>query len=143
MCYTWYVHIKYLSNFPYSQINYRLPGNLVPSNYDLYLNPDISTGNFSGQMLITIDCVETTNTIILHSLYLTITDVYVTGVGSSTNYVKNYDLDDVREFLVIELAEEIVAPRTFRLGIIFEGSMADKIVGLYSSSYTKPDQTKK
>ncbi|XP_058986730.1 glutamyl aminopeptidase-like [Musca domestica] len=124
-------------------INYRLPGNLLPINYDLYLHPDVGTGNFSGQVNIRISCVETTNTIILHSLYMTITNVYVTGVGSSTNYVKNYSLDSVREFLIIEMAEEIVAPRNFTLGILFEGNMDAKIIGLYSSSYTKPDNTKK
>lgn len=94
-------------------------------------------------MVITIDCIETTNTIMLHSLYLTINNVYLTGSGSNTNAVKRYYLDGVREFLIIELTEDIVAPRQFRLGIIFEGSMADKIVGLYSSSYLKEDKTRK
>ncbi|XP_059219771.1 glutamyl aminopeptidase [Stomoxys calcitrans] len=128
---------------PSEQINYRLPGNLVPTYYNLYLHPDIATGMFSGQVIIDIDCVETTDEIILHSLNMTIKNVYVTNVGSSTNFVTGYELDGVREFLVIHMAEDIVAPRKFQLGILFEGSMADKIVGLYSSSYTKPDNSKK
>lgn len=111
-----------------------------PINYDLYLHPDVATGNFSGQEKIAINCTQNTDRIVLHSLYMTIKNVYLQSSGSS---VKTFYLDPVREFLVIELNEEIKAPRVFYLGIIFEGSMKNKIIGLYSSSYLKPDNSVK
>lgn len=113
---------------------------MYPISYDLYLHPDVDSGLFSGQEKIRINCTEGTDKIYLHSLYITIKQVYLEGSGTS---VKKFYLDSVREFLVIELNEQIVAPRVFNLGIIFEGSMKNKIIGLYSSSYLKADNTRK
>lgn len=112
-----------------------------PLNYDLYLHPDIETGEFSGQEVITINCTKTTDRIILHSLYLNITSVYLPN--SANVSIQNHYLDNVREFLVIELNKNITAPALFSLGIVFEGSMKNKIIGLYSSSYLTADGTKK
>ncbi|KAI8123273.1 Glutamyl aminopeptidase [Lucilia cuprina] len=125
---------------PEEKINYRLPETMFPTAYDLYLHPDVETGNFSGQEKIYISCTENTDKIVLHSLYMTIKSVYLEGSGTS---VKTFYLDSIREFLVIELNDVIVAPRKFVLGIIFEGSMKNKIIGLYSSSYLKPDNSTK
>uniref|UniRef100_A0A1B0AGQ9 Aminopeptidase n=1 Tax=Glossina pallidipes TaxID=7398 RepID=A0A1B0AGQ9_GLOPL len=128
---------------PEELINYRLPETLYPINYDLYLHPDIDTGNFTGQVLIHINCTENTDQIILHALHLNITNVYLSDTASSTIAVKNFYLDSVREFLIIDLNEELPAGRNFKLGIFFEGSMVNKIIGLYRSSYLKADNTRK
>nr|XP_036213142.1 glutamyl aminopeptidase [Bactrocera oleae] len=124
-------------------INYRLPDSINPIHYDLYLHPDIETGYFSGQVLIQVNTVTTITEIVLHSNNLVIDNVYLTNTNNPTVYVKSYSLDSVREFLVIELSEELAAGLTFQVGILFGGSMAGKIVGLYSSSYVKADNTRK
>ncbi|XP_039964988.1 uncharacterized protein LOC120777590 [Bactrocera tryoni] len=124
-------------------INYRLPDSINPVHYDLYLHPDIETGNFSGQVVIQVTTVTAITEIVLHSNNLEISNVYLSNTNNPTVFVKNYSLDSVREFLVIELSEELAAGLTFRVGILFGGSMAGKIVGLYSSSYTKADKSKK
>lgn len=122
------------------QINYRLPTNAKPTLYDLYLHPDINTGKFSGQEIITISILENTQQIILHSHKLVITSVY-TSSGSSK--VENFAFNEERDFLIVNMAATLTAGSTLRLGIIFEGEMLGKIVGLYSSSYTTPDSQKK
>uniref|UniRef100_A0A0A1WLH6 Aminopeptidase n=1 Tax=Zeugodacus cucurbitae TaxID=28588 RepID=A0A0A1WLH6_ZEUCU len=124
-------------------INYRLPDSVNPINYDLYLHPDIETGNFTGQILIRVNSVTPITEIVLHSSQLVIDHVYLKNTKNPTVFVKNYSLDPVREFLVIELSEELPAGLNFDVGILFAGSMAGKIVGLYSSSYLKADTTKK
>lgn len=116
---------------------------MYPINYDLYLHPNIETGNFSGQERIQISVIESTDRIVLHSLYMEVYDLYITNSGSNTNFIKNYYFDGVREFLVIELSEMIMAPKNITLGLSFSGSMANKIIGLYSSSYLKPDNSRK
>uniref|UniRef100_A0A1A9WMJ0 Aminopeptidase N-like N-terminal domain-containing protein n=1 Tax=Glossina brevipalpis TaxID=37001 RepID=A0A1A9WMJ0_9MUSC len=128
---------------PEETINYRLPETLHPITYDLYLHPDIDTGNFTGQVVIHIGCTKNTNQIILHALHLNITSVYLSDTTSGTISVKNFYLDLVREFLIIDLTEELPANRNFKLGILFEGSMVNKIIGLYRSSYLKADNTRK
>ncbi|XP_053945175.1 glutamyl aminopeptidase-like [Anastrepha ludens] len=124
-------------------IDYRLPDSIYPINYDLYLHPDIDTGNFTGQMVIRVNTTSAINQIVLHSNSLSINNVYLKNTNSQTVYVKNFYFDVVREFLVVELSEELPAARAFDIGILFEGNMSGKIVGLYSSSYTKEDSSKK
>ncbi|XP_053945174.1 glutamyl aminopeptidase-like [Anastrepha ludens] len=124
-------------------IKYRLPDSIYPINYDLYLHPDIDTGNFTGQMVIRVNTTSAINQIVLHSNNLSINNVYLKNTNSQTVYVKNFYFDAVREFLVVELSEELPAARAFDIGILFEGNMSGKIVGLYSSSYTKEDSSKK
>ncbi|XP_062127173.1 glutamyl aminopeptidase [Drosophila sulfurigaster albostrigata] len=115
------------------EIDYRLPTALAPTHYTLYLHPELDTGNFTGQELITIRVIEATKQIILHSNKLTITNVYVLN-----REVENYELDTVREFLIIDLAEELTVNAVITLGVLFEGQLLNKLTGLYSSSYQAP-----
>ncbi|KAH8336361.1 hypothetical protein KR059_004239 [Drosophila kikkawai] len=128
---------------PEEKIDYRLPGNLVPTHYDLYLFPNIETGEFNGQETITIQVAEATDKIVLHSLNLNISSVAVMNTGSETLDVQETSFDAVREFLIFQLNEPLTQGRVIQLHIGFEGSMANKIVGLYSSSYVKEDESRK
>lgn len=74
---------------------------------------------------------------ILHSKDLTITSVYVLGAGNAV--VDQYQFDEVRDFLIIDLTEELSVNTVFSLGIIFEGQTLNKLVGLYSSTYQNPE----
>lgn len=82
--------------------------------------------------------MEETDEIILHSNKLIITSVYVNGYE-----VEKYYLDEELEFLVIKLKTTLKANSKINLGIIFEGQMLNKIVGLYSSTYTTPENEKR
>lgn len=126
------------------KIDYRLPTSLVPTNYDLYLNPNVETGVFTGHEIINITVLEATDKIVLHSLYLSIDSVQVYQADGSTWFeVKSFTFDDVREFLIINLAEQLKVDTFVLLNLEFSGTMANKIVGLYSSSYVKADETRK
>lgn len=109
----------------------------MPSHYTLLLHPNLETGNFTGQEVITIRTIESTKQIILHSQDLTITSVYVLGAGDAV--VQQYQFDVERDFLIIDLTEELSVNTVFSLGIIFEGQTKNKLVGLYSSTYQNPE----
>ncbi|XP_017144401.1 glutamyl aminopeptidase [Drosophila miranda] len=111
-------------------IDYRLPTALLPKHYELYWHPDLDTGTFTGQEKITIDVVEATNQIILHSYLLDVTNVYVLN-----REVVEYVLEVERQLLIITLTEDLVVDSSITLGILFNGNMTDKLVGLYSSTY--------
>ncbi|XP_017111880.1 glutamyl aminopeptidase [Drosophila elegans] len=111
-------------------IDYRLPTALVPTHYELYWHPDLETGHFTGQLKIRIKVVEATNQIILHSYLLDITNVYVLN-----REVEKFELEDERQLLIITLTEELPVDASITLGILFNGQMKDKLVGLYSSTY--------
>jgi len=121
-----YIHVKI-------QIDYRLPTALVPTHYTLYLHPELDTGNFTGQELISIRVIEPTKKIILHSNKLTINQVWVLG-----KHVDKYELDPVREFLIVDLTEVLPKNEMITLGVLFGGQTQNKLVGLYSSSYQTP-----
>nr|XP_036673722.1 glutamyl aminopeptidase-like [Drosophila suzukii] len=109
---------------------YRLPTAMVPTHYNLYWHPDLETGSFTGQLRITINVVEATNQIVLHSYLLDITNVYVLN-----REVDKFELEEERQFLIITLTEELPKDARITLGILFGGQMKDKLVGLYSSTY--------
>lgn len=121
-------------------IDYRLPKTVAPELYDLYLHPNLETGEFEGQLVITIKVLENTDKIVLHSANLDIAYVYFTD-GLT---VKNYSFDKVRDFLIVETTDELEAGRTVHMGINFRGhEMNTKIVGLYTSAYKKGDGSDK
>ena len=117
-----------------------MPSALKPISYNLYLHPDIDTGNFTGQEKILIDVVEETSQIILHSNKIQIKNVYTLENGYD---VDSYSLDTEREFLVINMKTPLQQNTKVTLGIIFEGQMLNKIVGLYSSTYVTPENEKR
>ncbi|XP_032593297.1 glutamyl aminopeptidase-like [Drosophila grimshawi] len=117
----------------FEEIDYRLPTALVPTHYSLHLHPELDTGNFTGQELISIKVLEATNQIILHSHNLDLGSVYVLK-----KEVTSYELDELRQLLIINLQGELEVDAVITLGIIFSGQMRNKLVGLYSSSYATP-----
>ncbi|KAH8399407.1 hypothetical protein KR215_009733 [Drosophila sulfurigaster] len=125
------------------KIDYRLPTALTPTNYDLYLNPDIETGLFSGRETINITVNEAVTQIVLHSLYLDIQNPSVYESTGTNVVVSGFTFDSVREFLIINLSQELTVGSFILLTLDFSGNMASKIVGLYSSSYLKADESRK
>ncbi|XP_032306951.1 glutamyl aminopeptidase [Drosophila ananassae] len=113
-------------------IDYRLPTSAVPTHYDVYWHPDLETGNFTGQEKISITVVEATSQIVLHAHLLEITSVFT---YTNNLQVESYELDEERQFLIVNLSTELAENATFTLGILFNGQMKDKLVGLYSSTY--------
>ncbi|XP_022221899.2 glutamyl aminopeptidase [Drosophila obscura] len=112
------------------EIDYRLPTALRPVHYELYWHPDLDTGTFTGQEKITISVLEATNQIVLHSYLLDVTNVYVLNHDGV-----EYELEAERQLLIITLQSELAVGASITLGVLFNGKMTDKLVGLYSSTY--------
>lgn len=110
---------------------------MSPLHYNLILHPDLRTGILTGQEVIKIRTNEATKQIILHSYDLNITSVNVLGAGDAV--VGQYKLDEVRDFLIIDLTEELSVNSIFSLAILFEGQIQNKLFGMYSSSYQNPE----
>lgn len=125
------------------KIDYRLPTALTPTNYDLYLHPNIETGLFTGHEIINITVNEDTDQIVLHSLYLDVMGPVVLQSDGTGILVKDYTFDITKEFLIINLNRKLKAGTFALLMLEFSGNMANKIVGLYSSSYVKADDSRK
>ena len=107
---------------------FRLPRHIIPSRYDLTLEPHLNESTFDGQALITVQALAATRLIVLNSIELDIKSVFVDGQPAP------FSLDIDTERLFIGLIEEL-QPGIAMIDIVFTGTLNDKLRGFYRSTY--------
>ena len=63
---------------------YRLPTHVVPSRYDLRLEPDLATLAFRGEETVAVTVSEPTDEVVLNAVELAITEVTITSDGGES-----------------------------------------------------------
>ncbi|XP_057652415.1 glutamyl aminopeptidase-like isoform X2 [Diorhabda carinulata] len=109
---------------------YRLPDSVKPLLYDLYLYPDLKTGLFRGKVNITIDILSETDTISVHSNFLSIDSVKLSSESAIFTLEKTFELLNIKKS-----DNSIFKSGIENVEIEFNGDMKNRIVGLYTSSY--------
>lgn len=114
-----------------------MPGDVIPELYTLHLHPNLVERHFNGTNTISVKVHRRTNVIVLHSVGL---DIQRVDFRTGNRYVlATYELIASQEFLRIQLAEYVEASNEIaELSIAFGGSLMNRIVGLYGSSYVNP-----
>ena len=112
---------------------YRLPRHVVPTRYDLRLEPDLTAAHFVGQETITLTIHHPTSEIILNAIELAITSAQIKGAAGSTR-PDTITLDASLERCHLTFATPL-SPGTWRLTITFSGTLNDKLRGFYRSTY--------
>ncbi|XP_044726491.1 glutamyl aminopeptidase-like [Chrysoperla carnea] len=138
-------------------VNYMLPNTLRPDHYDILLKPNLVTGNFSGRINIKFNVIHSTNEIVLHSKGLnihrnsirinvlnkggvlsTVSSLHQNETTDKKDSIKIMNiietLDD-REFLNIELNQEMLEGEQYEVIMDYDGIMKNKINGFYWSEY--------
>ncbi len=110
---------------------YRLPRTVLPTRYDLVLEPDLAAAAFSGRVDITLDVVEPVDRLVLNADELGIVAVRVNGTP-----VGSHHLDAATERLVVDHA---LTPGAATLTIEFTGTLNDKLRGWYRSTFRDAD----
>lgn len=121
-----------------NKINYRLPNNTKPENYDITLITHIDENdfNFTGRVVITLRAIEASNNITIHARQLKIKSIELT-TGSGTGVKLNsHTYDDITEFLVIPTQTELRAGTQYILTIEYAGILRTGSTGFYRGSYT-------
>lgn len=118
------------------QLGWRLSRYIIPKQYNLYLYPDLKTKTFSGNVTINLQITKPTNFIAIHSKELTITNTSVTQPANDNNNIKIVQTFECPnyEYWVIELAKPLEVA-DYNLALTFNGSLINRIVGFYQSSY--------
>src|SRR5438093_1549892 len=112
---------------------YRLPTHVVPSRYDLRLEPDLATLSFHGEETVTVTVAEATDEVVLNAVELAITEATITSDGGeSLRGVPT--MDEAAERCRIAFPRHL-APGAWRLRLVFTGHLNDKLRGFYRSSY--------
>ena len=131
-----------------SRDSYRLPGDIRPIHYNLHLQVFLPFNQFetnrldafttAGTVAIEVQCITRTDVIILHAWNLTIqhSRIQVSDAIHREISVERSHVDDLRNFLIIQLAEPLIVGQIYRVEIKFAGDIIEETQGLYRSKYT-------
>jgi puromycin-sensitive aminopeptidase len=115
---------------------YRLPQHVVPTRYDLRLEPDLCHFTFLGAVTVFLRVHEPTAEIVLNAMDLTIGSAdMLSASGAALPGTVHYEPDSER--CRISLANP-VSVGEWRLRLRFSGILNDKLRGFYRSSYKDP-----
>ena len=135
--------------FPYSNI--RLPLNVIPDRYKIFLHPNITDNKFgfNGTVRILINVTEETDSVLLHIKDLNVSEVKCyfgpsamskhTGPEKSKEVpIKDHLISLEHEFLLIRMKEqhELEVGKQYTIFIRFSGILSNGLEGFYKSSYT-------
>lgn len=128
--------------FPWKDI--RLPKDILPVTYRIYLKPDLATTfDFTGRVAIDVQCVKPTKYVILHFKKLDINSFKLLDSNKKYANVSRILKNQDHEQILLETQEELQAGKNYTLKLTFSGKLSNSMAGFYKSSYkTKEGKTK-
>ncbi len=116
-----------------SEADYRLPRNVIPSHYDIVLEPDLDKASFEGSVGIDVDVSEATKELVLNAIELDLHTATISQGGFEQTATIALDDEMERATLTVDAALE---PGPARVSVIFTGTLNDDLRGFYRSVYT-------
>ena len=120
--------------FPYDDI--RLPKDIIPLNYKLYMHPDLKTFNFTGRATIEVRCVSATKYIVLHAKKLEFSKYAVRDEENNEIPVTRMVENEKHEQILLETENKLNKNQRYVFGFSFRGRLSNKMAGFYKSSYS-------
>ena len=120
--------------FAYKSI--RIPKNIRPLHYDLFLHPNLTSLKYDGKLTISLKCFEVTNRIIFHMKDLKMDQIKVVNEGKTEIKVKDVSENKERNLVILELDEKLEKDKEYYLSMDFSGKLSDNMEGFYKSEYT-------
>jgi puromycin-sensitive aminopeptidase len=115
----------------------RLPRTVRPTRYDLTIAPDLGTGEFEGDVTITLDVTEAVPTIVCNAHEL---DVELVALSQgAAPLAATLTTDAAAERITVGAPSLRAGDATLTLH--FRGRLTDDLVGFYRSTYTAEDGT--
>ena len=128
--------------FPYRSL--RLPENVIPVHYALFIHPNITQSHFKGNVTISCEIKKDTEFIVFHSKELNISHISVVGTSDSSTYGFTKFLEyKENEQIYVQLDSVLRNGARVDLTVVFEGRLIGKLAGFYKSTYqTKRGETR-
>ncbi len=115
---------------------YRLPRHVVPTRYEIRLEPDLTTSTFTGVETIAVTVTEPTSEIVLNAAELSVSEAAITNERGQTHRGAAV-MDEAAERCRLTFDAPIAAG-AWTLRLAFAGTLNDKLRGFYRSSYKDP-----
>ncbi len=113
---------------------YRLPRTVLPSRYDLVLEPDLDQATFIGSSAIDVEVTEPVDAIWLNAAELEITMAAFEDASGNRTPISDITLVEDQERVRLGLGQVVPAGQ-YRLLLAFEGVLNDKLHGFYRSVF--------
>ena len=114
---------------------YRLPADIRPAHYQITLDLDLESEQFTGTVTISAEVVNTVDVIVLNADGLTTGNASYRRADDDPTTECGIEVDAVQERLVLQPPGSL-APGPIELDISFEGGFNDQLVGPYLSRFT-------
>uniref|UniRef100_A0A1I8P3V9 Aminopeptidase n=1 Tax=Stomoxys calcitrans TaxID=35570 RepID=A0A1I8P3V9_STOCA len=129
------------------QLSFRLPKELRPQKYDLRLQPDLKNKTFAGTIKIILEVINPISFIPVHSKLLRVQTKEVQQLDEELRpqrlIIPTLTYEDPHfEYWVTEF-EKPLDVGIYSMQLDFSGSLVDRIVGFYQSSYLDKDRNEK
>ncbi len=108
----------------------RLPADVIPTHYKLFIDPSIERQSFSGEETINVRLTQASKEIVLNSLDLDVTSAEVTAGGKTHKATVTYDKPNEMIRLVLP---DALPPGPAALHLKFAGELTQGLRGLYLS----------
>ena len=112
---------------------YRLPRHVLPTRYDLRLEPDLTSATFQGRATIAVTVIQPSTVIVLNALDLTIESAAAEDdQGRRVSAV--IEMDEPLQRCSLRVSQAM-SPGAWRLHLAFRGTLNDTLRGFYRSTY--------
>jgi len=120
--------------FPWQ--DYRLPKEVTPLQYDLFLHPNLTENKYSGQLNITIMMNRSTHVVILHSYKHNITSVEITDISSEeTIPITQISYCKKNNMIALYSPQKLLQQQKYILQFKFVNNLGYTLEGFYLSTY--------
>ena len=118
--------------------SHRLPRTVVPSRYDIRLEPDLESATYAGEEIVRVEVRDETEDVQLNAVELTITSVVAEG-EEGTRLEGTASLDPATEDRGHLRFPRALRPGEWSLPITFQGILNDQLHGFYRSTFKGAD----
>lgn len=117
---------------------FRLPTTVKPYLYRIYLDINLSEETFSGIVQISVEVLNTTESITFHSSNLNITDIYIDNYQvESFNYSPKYE-----KLTIWNINNTLIVDGYYKIKIYYNGHFSKSGSGLFKANITYGNETK-
>lgn len=131
------------ANVDVSQGREVLPANVKPLHYHLTLEPNLSSFEYDGKVVIDLDVKEDTKSISLNSIDIDFSETHVHVDSKSVPIESGLHYNKDTQTTTVNLKETISAGSKAQLTFVFKGTLNDTMAGFYRSSYKDADGSEK